>query len=229
MRFLLPRLPDGLPPIVVVQHIPANFSRILAEHLNGLCPFTVREAVDGDELRPGLCLLAPGDFHLALVAARSRLPCPVDAVAARASLPSLGRRLISLRGRACRRSGRRCPTHRDGRGWRAWPSVAARSRVANPRGGRGKLRGFRNATSSDQAWCCGGGGNASTDAGSHSSCSRQRPIAMIPEPPIPELGSVTASALAEVLATQFKLSVIASAPDDEPNAEPIGTVPRRHQ
>ena len=69
LRFLLPRLPDGLPPIVVVQHIPANFSRILAEHLNGLCPFTVREAVDGDELRPGLCLLAPGDFHLALVAA----------------------------------------------------------------------------------------------------------------------------------------------------------------
>jgi two-component system chemotaxis response regulator CheB len=69
LRFLLPRLPDGLPPIVVVQHIPANFSRILAEHLNGLCPFTVREAVDDDELRPGLCLLAPGDFHLALVAA----------------------------------------------------------------------------------------------------------------------------------------------------------------
>ena len=69
LRFLLPRLPDGLPPIVVVQHIPANFSRILAEHLNGLCPFTVREAVDGDELRPGLCLIAPGDFHVALVAA----------------------------------------------------------------------------------------------------------------------------------------------------------------
>ena len=70
LRFLLPQLPDGLPPIVVVQHIPANFSRILAEHLNGLCPFTVREAVDGDELRPGLCLLAPGDFHVALVAAK---------------------------------------------------------------------------------------------------------------------------------------------------------------
>ena len=40
-------------------------------------------------------------------------------------------------------------------------------------------------------------------------------FAMIAEPPIPELGSVTASALAEVLATQFKLSVIASAPDEE--------------
>ena len=69
LRFLLPRLPNGLPPIVVVQHIPPNFSRILANHLDELCPFTVREAVDGEELQPGLCLLAPGDFHLALAAA----------------------------------------------------------------------------------------------------------------------------------------------------------------
>ena len=67
LRFLLPRLPDGLPPIAVVQHIPANFSRIMAERLNDLCPFEVREARDGDELRRGLCLVAPGDFHLALV------------------------------------------------------------------------------------------------------------------------------------------------------------------
>jgi two-component system chemotaxis response regulator CheB len=66
LRFLLPRLPDGLPPIVVVQHIPPNFSRIMAEHLDALCPFTVREAVDGEELRAGLCLVAPGDFHVAL-------------------------------------------------------------------------------------------------------------------------------------------------------------------
>ena len=44
---------------------------------------------------------------------------------------------------------------------------------------------------------------------------------MIAEPPIPELGSVTASALAEVLATQFKLSVIASAPDEETNSKPM--------
>lgn len=69
LRYLLPRLPDGLPPIVVVQHIPANFSRIMAEHLDALCAFTVREAVNGEELRPGLCLVTPGDFHLALVRA----------------------------------------------------------------------------------------------------------------------------------------------------------------
>src|SRR5262245_46978772 len=37
LRFLLPRLPAGLPPIAVVQHIPPNFSRIMAEHLNELC------------------------------------------------------------------------------------------------------------------------------------------------------------------------------------------------
>ena len=67
LRFLLPRLPAGLPPIAVVQHIPPTFSRIMAEHLNGLCPFEVREAKEGDELRRGLCLVAPGDFHLMLV------------------------------------------------------------------------------------------------------------------------------------------------------------------
>lgn len=67
LRFLLPRLPAGLPPIAVVQHIPPNFSRSMAEHLNKLCRFEVREAGEGDELRRGLCLLAPGDFHMALV------------------------------------------------------------------------------------------------------------------------------------------------------------------
>jgi two-component system chemotaxis response regulator CheB len=67
LRFLLPRLPDGLPPIAVVQHIPPNFSRSMAEHLNKLCRFEVREASEGDELLCGLCLVAPGDFHMALV------------------------------------------------------------------------------------------------------------------------------------------------------------------
>ena len=67
LRYLLPRLPNGLPPIVVVQHIPANFSRIMAHHLDELCPFSVREASDGEELKAGTCLVAPGDFHVSLV------------------------------------------------------------------------------------------------------------------------------------------------------------------
>jgi len=66
LRFLLPRLPDGLPPILV-QHIPAHFSRTMANRLNDLCAFSVREAEDGEELAWGSCLVAPGDFHMALV------------------------------------------------------------------------------------------------------------------------------------------------------------------
>ena len=66
LRFLLPRLPAGLPPILVVQHIPANFSRVMAEHIDRLAPCTVREAVDGERLQAGLCLVAPGDFHMML-------------------------------------------------------------------------------------------------------------------------------------------------------------------
>jgi len=67
LRYMLPRLPNGLPPIVVVQHIPKNFSRLMAERLHEVCPYDVAEAQQGQELHPGLCLIAPGDFHLALL------------------------------------------------------------------------------------------------------------------------------------------------------------------
>ena len=66
-----PQLPANVPPIVVVQHIPANFSRIMAAHLDALCRFTVREASDGEELRSGVCLIAPGGFH-AVISATGR-------------------------------------------------------------------------------------------------------------------------------------------------------------
>ncbi|MEI6031667.1 MAG: chemotaxis response regulator protein-glutamate methylesterase [Synechococcaceae cyanobacterium ELA739] len=67
LRYLLPALPDHLPPIVVVQHIPAYFSKAVADRINTLTPYEVREAVDGEPLRPGLCLIAPGDYHLMVV------------------------------------------------------------------------------------------------------------------------------------------------------------------
>ncbi len=63
---LLPQLPDGLPPICIAQHIPAHFSKALAERLHQLCSFEVREAKNGDELHPGLALVAPGDYHMIL-------------------------------------------------------------------------------------------------------------------------------------------------------------------
>ncbi|MCX6400748.1 MAG: chemotaxis response regulator protein-glutamate methylesterase [Propionibacteriales bacterium] len=62
---LLPRLPVDLGvPVLVVQHMPPVFTAMLAQRLDKLSALTVREAADGDEVRAGEVLLAPGDFHL---------------------------------------------------------------------------------------------------------------------------------------------------------------------
>lgn len=66
LREVLTRLPAGLPGIAVVQHIPPVFSKAFADRLSAECAFEVREAVDGDILKPGLALIAPGNFHLLL-------------------------------------------------------------------------------------------------------------------------------------------------------------------
>ncbi|MET0356929.1 MAG: chemotaxis response regulator protein-glutamate methylesterase [Cellvibrio sp.] len=60
-------LPTHFPvPIVLVQHMPENFTKAFAERLNKQCNIRVREAVDGDLLQPGLALLAPGGKQLML-------------------------------------------------------------------------------------------------------------------------------------------------------------------
>jgi two-component system, chemotaxis family, protein-glutamate methylesterase/glutaminase len=64
LREVLTKLPDGLPPIAIVQHIPAYFSKAFADRLNDQCAFDVREATDGETLTPGTALIAPGNFHL---------------------------------------------------------------------------------------------------------------------------------------------------------------------
>jgi two-component system chemotaxis response regulator CheB len=51
-------------PIVLVQHMPENFTKAFAERLNRQCQISVREATDGDLLQPGLALLAPGGKQL---------------------------------------------------------------------------------------------------------------------------------------------------------------------
>ena len=57
-------LPADAPGMVVVQHIPARFSRALAQSLDRAGPVRVREAASGDEVRSGVALLAPGDRHV---------------------------------------------------------------------------------------------------------------------------------------------------------------------
>jgi two-component system chemotaxis response regulator CheB len=63
---ILLQLSADMPPMVVTQHIPAGFSLAFANRLNKLCGMEVREARDGDLLRSGLVLIAPGDYHLLL-------------------------------------------------------------------------------------------------------------------------------------------------------------------
>lgn len=64
---VLVTLPANFPlPIVLVQHMPENFTKAFAERLNKQCNIRVREAVDGDQLQPGLALLAPGGKQLML-------------------------------------------------------------------------------------------------------------------------------------------------------------------
>jgi two-component system chemotaxis response regulator CheB len=64
---LMPALSAGFPvPIVIVQHMPPVFTRILAERLDGRCKFRVHEARHGDLLAPGHAWIAPGDHHMVL-------------------------------------------------------------------------------------------------------------------------------------------------------------------
>ncbi len=51
-------------PIVVVQHMPAGFTAEFARSLDKICPLEVKEAQEGDLVRKGRILIAPGDFHL---------------------------------------------------------------------------------------------------------------------------------------------------------------------
>jgi two-component system chemotaxis response regulator CheB len=53
-------------PMLLVQHMPAMFTEKLAAALTKLSPVQVREAKNGDKLLPGICLIAPGDFHMTL-------------------------------------------------------------------------------------------------------------------------------------------------------------------
>lgn len=62
---VLPQLPADLPvPVLVVQHMPPLFTRLLAQRLDGNCKLKVAEASEGDVVRPGQILIAPGGKHL---------------------------------------------------------------------------------------------------------------------------------------------------------------------
>jgi len=70
---LLSELPGDLPaPILIVQHMPPKFTHSLAQRLNSLSALTVKEAEDGETVRPGVAYIAPGGRHMELASSGRR-------------------------------------------------------------------------------------------------------------------------------------------------------------
>ena len=64
---ILPQFPASFPlPVVIVQHMPPLFTKLLADRLRERGPFEVMEAAEGMALKPGRVVIAPGDYHMRL-------------------------------------------------------------------------------------------------------------------------------------------------------------------
>lgn len=75
LRVMLPKLPADFPvPIVLVQHMPPVFTQSLATSLDKLCALRVMEAEDGQPVRAGQILIAPGGRHMKIVLGANGLP-----------------------------------------------------------------------------------------------------------------------------------------------------------
>lgn len=61
------QFPANMPGVVITQHMPPGFTAMYAERLNRLCKMEVKEAQNGDKVRPGLILLAPGGLQMRVV------------------------------------------------------------------------------------------------------------------------------------------------------------------
>ncbi|MGE5559418.1 MAG: protein-glutamate methylesterase/protein-glutamine glutaminase [Bacillota bacterium] len=66
IKNVLTKLPAEIPSIVIVQHMPPNFTEAFANRLNSLCPFEVKEAMHGELLTSSKALVAPGNKHMSV-------------------------------------------------------------------------------------------------------------------------------------------------------------------
>jgi two-component system, chemotaxis family, protein-glutamate methylesterase/glutaminase len=64
IREIITAFPPDTPGVVIVQHMPAGFTKMFAERLNTQCAMEVKEAESGDRVMVGRILIAPGDFHM---------------------------------------------------------------------------------------------------------------------------------------------------------------------
>jgi two-component system chemotaxis response regulator CheB len=82
LQEVLAQIPANFPyGILVAIHMPKTFTGTYAERINGKCAITVREAVDGELLRPGVALIAPGGMHVTLARQASGLAVKTEPVA----------------------------------------------------------------------------------------------------------------------------------------------------
>jgi two-component system chemotaxis response regulator CheB len=72
LKEVLLGMPLNTPGIVIVQHMPPQFTTAFAERLNRICEIEIREAKDGDSVLNGQALIAPGNFHMLLKRSGSR-------------------------------------------------------------------------------------------------------------------------------------------------------------
>jgi two-component system, chemotaxis family, protein-glutamate methylesterase/glutaminase len=90
IKEVLLRLPQGLPGIVIVQHIPKAFSGAFASRMNSLCDLAVCEATDGQHILPGHVYIAPGDQHVMVARSGNQFLCRLsDAVPVNRHRPSV--------------------------------------------------------------------------------------------------------------------------------------------
>ncbi len=79
LQEVLGNIPVNFPaPILIVQHMPIGFTRSLADRLNNICAIGVKEAEDGDPLRPGCAYIAPAGQHMKIRRGGSELRVFLD-------------------------------------------------------------------------------------------------------------------------------------------------------
>ena len=102
---VLPSFPSDFVPILITQHMPPQFTESFAAHLNDGCAMNVRQAHEGDVVRQGTILIAPGSHHLKVVRRGVDLVVKLDEGAKVAGHRPSADVMFSSMSRAC---GRRC-------------------------------------------------------------------------------------------------------------------------
>ncbi len=130
---ILPSFPAGFPlPVLLVQHMPPLFTRLLAERLNATCQLKVEEASQGEAVEVGKILIAPGDFHMKVASTCGRSADLSRSVTATELLPSGGRRAVRFGRGVVWRRGAGCHSDRHGAGWFAWGRDSEGTRGQGP-------------------------------------------------------------------------------------------------